>query len=232
MKILKLRSIILFLMILSSTNLFSQEGYEDVVYLKNGSIIHGIIIEQVPNVSIKVQTYDKNVFFYKIEEVEKITKELKPSDVKQKLPRKTNPKRGITIQANLIAVGASAVVSYLIYPVSIGIGTGLNVFYGILYDGKGYVPIFIDSKVYFTNTKVSPFLACEFGTTLKSGENEKGLHINPHIGIKLRHSDHLAFNFSAGVAWELAGDWDDYLEHYDYYYKAIPDVKLGVSYKF
>lgn len=49
--------------------------YVDVVYLKNGSIIRGIIIEQVPNVSIKIQTADGSVFFYKMEEVEKITKE-------------------------------------------------------------------------------------------------------------------------------------------------------------
>ncbi len=45
-----------------------------VVYLKNGSIIHGIIIEQVPNVSIKIKS-GPNVFFYKMEEIEKFTKE-------------------------------------------------------------------------------------------------------------------------------------------------------------
>jgi hypothetical protein len=52
-----------------------QSNYEDVVYLKNGGIMHGLIIEQVPNVSLKIQTADRNVFAYKIEEIEKITKE-------------------------------------------------------------------------------------------------------------------------------------------------------------
>ncbi len=47
----------------------------DVVYLKNGSIIRGIIIEQVPNVSLKIQTSDGSIFFYKMDEIEKITKE-------------------------------------------------------------------------------------------------------------------------------------------------------------
>lgn len=56
----------------------SDDGdYVDVVYLKNGSVIRGMIIEQVPNVSIKIQTADGSVFFYKMEEVEKITKEKK-----------------------------------------------------------------------------------------------------------------------------------------------------------
>ena len=47
----------------------------DVVYLKNGSVIKGTIIEQVPNVQIKIQTKDGNIFVYKFEEIEKMTKE-------------------------------------------------------------------------------------------------------------------------------------------------------------
>lgn len=46
----------------------------DVVYLKNGSVIRGIIIEQLPNVQIKMKTKDGNIFVYKTEEIEKITK--------------------------------------------------------------------------------------------------------------------------------------------------------------
>lgn len=51
------------------------QNYTEAVYLKNGSIIRGIIIEQVPNTSLKIQTSDGSVFSYTLEEVEKITKE-------------------------------------------------------------------------------------------------------------------------------------------------------------
>lgn len=54
--------------------LYTQQ-MEDVIYLKNGSIIRGIIIEQVPNISLKIKTKDGSVFAYKMEEVEKLTKE-------------------------------------------------------------------------------------------------------------------------------------------------------------
>ncbi len=54
---------------------FGQGGYTDVVYLKNGSIIRGMIIEQVPNKSIKIQTSDNNIFVYQIDEIEKMTRE-------------------------------------------------------------------------------------------------------------------------------------------------------------
>src|SRR5690606_4050890 len=46
--------------------------------LKNGSIIRGIIIEQVPNKSIKIETADKSVFVYQMDEITKITKEAYP----------------------------------------------------------------------------------------------------------------------------------------------------------
>lgn len=63
------------LLIVSSVTLIAQQNYDDVVYLKNGSIIRGIIIEQIPNISLKIQTKDNSVFVYNIEDVEKMTKE-------------------------------------------------------------------------------------------------------------------------------------------------------------
>jgi hypothetical protein len=71
--------------LVSSFSSFAQTNYEDVVYLKNGSVIHGMIIEQVPNESLTIKTADRNIFVFKIEEIEKITKEevmpLKPEYV-------------------------------------------------------------------------------------------------------------------------------------------------------
>jgi hypothetical protein len=51
------------------------QRYEDVVHLKNGSVIRGIIVEQVPNESLKIETRDGNIFVYQMDEVEKMTKE-------------------------------------------------------------------------------------------------------------------------------------------------------------
>jgi hypothetical protein len=59
-----------------SFSVSAQNGnMEDVVYLKNGSIIHGTITEQIPNESLKIKTKDGSVFVYKIADVEKMTKE-------------------------------------------------------------------------------------------------------------------------------------------------------------
>jgi len=63
-------SIVSFLLVLV---IHSAAWAEDVVYLKDGSIIHGTITEEVPGVSIKIETKDENVFVYKMALVQKIT---------------------------------------------------------------------------------------------------------------------------------------------------------------
>ncbi len=52
-----------------------QAVLEDVVYLKNGSIIRGTIIEQVPGESLKIETKDGNVFTFSEDEISRIAKE-------------------------------------------------------------------------------------------------------------------------------------------------------------
>jgi sRNA-binding regulator protein Hfq len=65
-----------FISLLIALTISAQSGkLIDVVYLRNGSILRGIIIEQIPNETIKLQTADGNIFVYKTSEIEKITKE-------------------------------------------------------------------------------------------------------------------------------------------------------------
>jgi hypothetical protein len=49
-----------------------KKKFKDVVHLKNGSIIHGKIVEQMPNVSVKIQTKDGNTSVFQNTEIEKI----------------------------------------------------------------------------------------------------------------------------------------------------------------
>jgi len=60
--------------------IFSQQ-YEDVIYMKDGSVIKGLIIEQVPNDYIKIQS-GQNVFVYQVSEIRKFTKEISSSHQK------------------------------------------------------------------------------------------------------------------------------------------------------
>ncbi|HUX42881.1 MAG TPA: hypothetical protein VMV83_17075 [Rectinemataceae bacterium] len=47
----------------------------DVVYLKNGSIVRGTILEQIPNADLKIKTADGSIFVFAMSDVARITKE-------------------------------------------------------------------------------------------------------------------------------------------------------------
>ena len=51
------------------------EEYEDVIHLKDGSVIYGIIIETKPGEYYKIKS-GKNIFVYQVKEIEIIRKEL------------------------------------------------------------------------------------------------------------------------------------------------------------
>ena len=53
----------------------------EVVYLKNGSIIKGSIIEWVPNESLTIQTADKSIFVCKISDIERVKREIEEIQV-------------------------------------------------------------------------------------------------------------------------------------------------------
>lgn len=94
--------IALLLFTLFTTLSFGQNNNQDVVYLKNGSIIRGEIIEQIPNKLIKIETTDRNVFVYQMDEIEKITKEIPPNSiVKQNNSDKRKGYIGLSVGASI-----------------------------------------------------------------------------------------------------------------------------------
>jgi hypothetical protein len=58
-----------------AVNVFAQT-MTDIVHLKNGSLIRGIIIEQVPNETLKIQTRDGSIFVFAMSEIVKLTREI------------------------------------------------------------------------------------------------------------------------------------------------------------
>jgi hypothetical protein len=118
---------------------------EDVVYLKNGSIIHGTIIEQVPNQTIKIKTKDGNVFVYKMEEILKYTKEEKQSPDSNKNNSSNNDEYKTTGFTNITELegglggnaggGGNSVIGFGLRTIngfqinehfSLGLGIGIN----------------------------------------------------------------------------------------------------------
>ena len=177
---------------LLSFGLHAQTRYEDVVYLKNGSVIHGIIIEQVPNESIKIKTSDRNVFVYRMEEIAKIAREEIPGrrKIREPLTRDNIKKKGysniteVSIGRDVLDNGSNEAVTgsqngtaipsicvqtingYQFSPyISLGLGLGLHT-----YTELAFVPLFADIHFYFQDGPMSLYFSFDGGYSFSANE--------------------------------------------------------------
>ena len=77
-----------------------------VLYLKNGSVIHGVIVEQVIGKSVKIQTRAGNILKFQVDEIEKIsTERLAQQSLKWGSRKDPTAALGISLGAGIILDG-------------------------------------------------------------------------------------------------------------------------------
>ncbi len=210
------------LLVMTASVLFAQSNLQDVVYLKNGSIIKGVITEQVFGEHIKMETADGSVFVFKAEEIEKITKTEKIESTKSVSDQNQNQQTlkttsittstknthsrgyvGIVETGYVHGVGGleasrfkmDFINGYQFNPyLSLGLGVGVRI-----YENEEYnLPIYLDARFTFTEQKVSPYISLGGGVNI--------LEIDPHlaasIGVLWRTSDKLAVKFGIGYEYQ------------------------------
>lgn len=187
-----MRKVVLFVSIVfMSFSVFAQE-WQDVLYLKNGSVIRGVLIEQIPNESVKIQTADGNVFVYQFGDVEKLAKEQKE---KKKTERKKYPNRGYrTILSCGVLLSneerANGVATSMVHGAQISpklfVGAGLGIH---CIDYLNF-PFFADIQYAFAKNKISPFMDLRLGARLGY---PCSMYISPSVGCRVGH-----FNLSMG----------------------------------
>lgn len=74
------RILIAFIALFSSLFVKAQDNWEDIIYLKNGSVIRGTITAQEPNKTLTITTSDGQTFTFSMDKIEKMSKERKTSD--------------------------------------------------------------------------------------------------------------------------------------------------------
>jgi len=81
-----LKKTLFIILLLITIKGFSQSSYNyiDVVHLKNGNIYKGIIVEQIPNKSIKIRTSDSTEYLLLSSNIVKFSKELATQKTKKK----------------------------------------------------------------------------------------------------------------------------------------------------
>lgn len=221
--------LLLFVLGLVTTFSFGQNNYQDVVHLKNGRTVRGIIIEQVPNKSIKIETADKTVLAFQLDEIEKFTKEpyqettgnaIRPSDssLDSKFI-KTGYKRVVELgyqfgtgDYGMNRLKLNIINAYQINPnFSVGIGTGVRYY---LDPNTAIVPLFADFRATLSKKSISPYFSLGAGYSFDASNNFNGVGflVNPTVGARFMISEKTAINVGLGYEMQLM----DF--HYNYSY--------------
>ena len=206
------------------------------IYLKDGSIIKGVIIEQVPGKSLKIQRMDGSILAYDMSEVEKIDKETSFTSRSRSGGTEAKPAQygyrgffdvGYTCGTSSwdgtdrLEFNTTHGVQFSPY-FFFGIGMGVHRFYD---SGFTEIPVFWDFRADIVNYKISPFVDFKVGYTVY---DRQGLYLAPTVGCRFGVAGRVGLNIGIGYTVQKC--------HYD---DRIPlskenlggfHVKLGVDF--
>ena len=228
MKKISLISLVLLIFVVG-LNAQSYE-YEDVVYLKNGGIIRGMIIEQIPNKTIKIETFGKNVFVYQFDEIEKITKEKILTAIRTPRTGFNSGYRGI-IEAGLYAGDYGEIKLDIVNGVQISpyvfVGGGMGIRYD--FDWGVLLPLFANARVYFINRKITPYVSTDLGYSFAwNKESKGGLYFAFTPGISIKITSKSAVNIGTGFGLQNI-NYSNYDDNNPYRYDYINEVGLFLT---
>lgn len=200
---------------------YTEREYQDVVYLKNGSIVHGIIIEQITDVSVKIKTETGDLWVFSYDEIEKITKEQIGSVVKAEIDRKGFLGSSKTGYVSQIGGGGGGIFSFgAVNGIGLGpvfIGGGIEYGFGSGWwwlERISFLPIYGETKVFFMpKSHFSPTAYIDAGvqtawisTSYDGSSTETGLLVGAGGGVEYRVSPHLGFDFNFGYRGSKLGN--------------------------
>lgn len=241
----KFKLMLVLLISFISISVAEAQNLQEVVYLKNGSVIRGLIVEQVPNESLKIKTGDGSVFVCKMEEVVKITKEPyvnstlsfeteETNDVDRRYGWQKAPRyRGFFGESYILHTSDieqdraylwtshGCQINPYLYA---GIGAGVNYWFDSDFESEGWsVPVFAHVRSEWHKAfrkNFSPYVDAKIGYSFADCE---GFYFAPQIGCHF-YFGHSKTGISIGVGYTL----QNYKYRY-YHYNHYEDAKLNAD---
>jgi hypothetical protein len=196
-------------------NAFAQKQNDDVLYLKNGSVYRGKIIEKNEQI-IKLETYEKNIFAVQVSDIQEIKQEQslkKPvAQYKEKgfvhytelgpLAMSNRASNGVTTSAFSFQTTNGYKFNQYLFT---GLGVGAD-----LYAVQTFVPIVLSVRGDFTNrgTKI-PFYFVEGGYSINATSNDVdgikykgGNTFAVGLGLKILFQENTGFVIGAGYRFQ------------------------------
>ena len=194
---MKKHLIIIILLTIISVQLSAQKS-KDAIYLKNGSVIYGKLIEISEN-QYKIQTSDGSQFIYPAQEVDRFAKETSPVDV-----RKSNG-LGLGLEAGFLVGSQNSdyvapfsfnfMASYTVDAKNIlSLGTGVE------FLGVPFSPVFLEYRYLMNSKRTSPFLFARGGGLIFLGDEDNSNYDNYQYQEK-NHKGGFSGTFGTGISW-------------------------------
>ncbi|MBT3209859.1 MAG: hypothetical protein HN704_13755 [Bacteroidetes bacterium] len=208
-KYLSIVPVLLFISLLLPLLSHAQTEIEDVLYLKNGGVIRGQIIEHKINEHVKIKCSDRNIWVFEQSEIDRIAKEEIPKLQKYKVKDKgyvNNTDFGLLINNNdyfEVPLNFLMVNAYKFpFNTTLGIGTGIERF------NFPVIPLFLDAKYYVFDKKVSPVFMLQSGYSFSfekdrdDFETKGGYMFNLGCGVRVFTSNSTAWLFSISYMYQ------------------------------
>lgn len=203
----KTLQIIIFLSLFLPVCLFAQSAKEDVVYLHNGSILKGNILENIPGVKTSIEIVGHNVIVVPDSIIKMIL-------VNQSVPAKEriNSASPVEMASTVNFYGGSDntggitfITSYR-FPCRMSVGGGI----GIEWFDHQQIPFLADIRYYFLDGAWSPFVYGQTGYAMPLSKKTEGDYSEYHggplagmgAGMRFNFNTHNALIFSLGYRYQ------------------------------
>jgi hypothetical protein len=237
---------LIILVIFTSFQLYSQRT-RDVLYLKNGSVINGTIVE-IAGDQYKIRTSDRSIFVFPAAEVDKYVKEAPGFDGRKKegvgfalesgfLMGSQNSEYVLPFSFNF--VGSITYKTKNIF----GVGSGVE------FIGQTYAPLFFEYKYLLFDRKTTPFLFLRTGGLMHFANDSEGTDSGyPQYGNLTKYKGGISLGLGTGISWAkedietylsfayryatTSNTQEDYLHHfvtYKNYYNRL-EIKFGFKF--
>lgn len=208
-----MKRFVLFISVLLSAGSLMAQSMVETVYLKNGGLVKGEIIEQVPGQSLKVKTKDGNIFVYQMDEVERITKEQVTVGNEGHRGLDFNIDLGYNLPTKSGADGCPTA------ELSLGKRFSRNFYWGLgagayIPTGGGdvQIPITTEAKMFFPlgNSKLTPFVSLKGGYIINTADDihESTGKGKSRVSIDIEQSNYALLQLMPGISFPLSGSVD------------------------
>jgi hypothetical protein len=218
----------------------NAQSTEDVIYLKNGSVLRGRIVEHIQDSIVKIMVTGGTIWALPVSDVASFSHENSFKEHQRLLNKKTGFNMILNTGLFFLESGTkssyfhvSMINSWSIWPnFSVGFGGSID------RDVRTYCPLYLDTRYYFNRKYFAPFITVSCGKALpwdkevsldwRQMKNYGGLYFSTGIGIEFPQNENLSILL--GLEYKFQRSTLKSLPENDYYELIEDNNRIGVKF--